>query len=673
MKKLREYKQRRDRSKATDTITIGPFTLQTTLEGSSGNQGIMFDVSSPPGGQIVKIISMDIHVAVVDPSCWVEIYGRRGTHVGFESTSSAWTPIVNTTIQCKGFGVESHVPQTAFLQAPQLAGNESFAFYVNLPQSELRYDPGTPLGGIAASNQYLAILSGTGLGGQFNQTYPGRVWNGAITYNVTKPKSQGLPDPPAISSTSKMCASNLTTSYTDNIGSYGQMFNIQTFNNMVRTRQSRIGQVLLGFLNFLPSSLQIEVTGVDFYTDLLSPVTYQLYSRNGTFVDGGTLDQWVFLQGGTINGYGTGKGTPIRGFAPFVVYPNAIQGFYVTLTEANLRYRLLEHSGPTDLKVGDMYIHNDDVAIQLGASVGTYPLGNTFFGPRLFSGAIVYNLYGGCPTTAPTLAPSPFATNTPSSIITLAPTPSGSFVGACTTESSLVTKLDGTTGAYGVMFTVVAKNESLSITSLELLIGTTSNVDVRVYSKPGDYKGFEDTPSAWQQVANTKVQASGSTFGTIIPSQNFETVTIYPGRLHAFYVTISTPDLLYSLSTNVVGTEVATNDYLSINAGAGLIDKTFSPKLLEPRIFNGALVFIHSTSCYTQTVVSFGYHVQYTPSLTSAKVYEMVSRTVGATVQSLVNTAPDLELFKTSYDLAYNSTHSFSSSRAGGNGTYDDR
>jgi hypothetical protein len=315
-----------------------------------------------------------------------------------------------------------------------------------------------------------------------------------------------------------------------------------------------------------------------------------------------------------------------------------------------------------------MYIHNDDMGIQMGASVGTYPLGSTFFGPRLFSGAIVYNSYVGCPTTAPTLAPSPLATNAPS-IASLAPTPSGSFVGACTTESSLETRLDGTTGAYGAMFTLVAKNESLSITSLELLIGSASSVGVTIYSKPGDYKGFENSPSAWLQVAKTKVQASGSQSGTIVPSESFQPVTVHPGRTHAFYITLSTPDLLYSSSTGAVGTEVAANDYLSIHSGAGLIDQTFSSKLLEPRVFNGAVIFIHSTSCSAQTVITFGYNIQYNPSLTNANVYDMVSRTAGATVKSLVNTASDLLLFKTNNELTYITTQTFSSNRAGGNGT----
>ncbi len=412
------------------------------------------------------------------------------------------------------------------------------------------------------------------------------------------------------------------------------------------------------------------MTGVDFQTDLLLPVTYELYTRIGTFVNGVTLKEWVLLQSGTINGNGAGRGTPIRGFAPFVVYPNSVQGFYVTLTTPNLRYALLKNSGPTDLKVGDLYISNDDASIQLGASVGTYPLGSTFFGPRLFSGAILYNLYEACPTSAPSASPSQIASNAPSAISTLAPTPSGSYVGACTTESSLETRLDGTTSAYGTMFTVVAKNESLTVTSIELLIRSTSMVEVSVYSKPGDYKGFESTPRAWKQVAKTKVQASGSALGTVVPTQSFEPVTIYPGRTHAFYATISTPDLLYSTPAAAVNTEVATNDYLSINAGAGLIDKSFGSNLYEPRVFNGALIFVHSTDCFSQSVISFGFNVQYNPILTQAKVFDLISSTVGTTVQSLVNTETDLELYKSQNELTYNSTNTFAVTRPGGNGTW---
>ena len=253
------------------------FELDTLFQGSDGNNGAMFDLSSPNGTHTVKIWALDINVNIVDPACRVLVYGHKGTHVGVESSPLNWTLLFNASVVCAGFGQRTHIPLGE--SSIVMEGGQIYSLYTRLRNPTLRYDIGHALGSIYSSTEFLAIHEGTGLSAFFgNQLARPRVWNGAVFYQV-----HGLDIDKEDSMFSTGCENTLTTTFNDNLGSYGMMFDIVTY------------------------SSAIDIFGISLYTDVFDYVSYDIYTRKGSYVDGQkSLLNWTVVKTGTTTRVGEG-------------------------------------------------------------------------------------------------------------------------------------------------------------------------------------------------------------------------------------------------------------------------------------------------------------------------------------------------------------------------------
>eukprot|EP00579_Thalassiosira_antarctica_P008221 CAMPEP_0201877728 /NCGR_PEP_ID=MMETSP0902-20130614/9073_1 /ASSEMBLY_ACC=CAM_ASM_000551 /TAXON_ID=420261 /ORGANISM="Thalassiosira antarctica, Strain CCMP982" /LENGTH=1207 /DNA_ID=CAMNT_0048405235 /DNA_START=83 /DNA_END=3706 /DNA_ORIENTATION=- len=213
--------------------------------------------------------------------------------------------------------------------------------------------------------------------------------------------------------------------------SYGYVFNIRT----------------------KPSSGVIILTGFDFYTLSKDEVTFELWTRLGSFKGHkGTFDGWDLVASGKVKGRGNGRYTSI----PEELYtPVSIPGgggedgtraFYLTLDSNQLVYKLGEVEEDI-VAVSDSKSHADteDLEIWEGEGILWYPFPDPseviyYRMPRQYLGAIYYNrlpcrpfsMYGTVnelpcplvPTGAPTVPPPTKSPNTqpPSSSPVVAPT-----------------------------------------------------------------------------------------------------------------------------------------------------------------------------------------------------------------------------------------------------------
>ena len=596
--------------------------LETTFDGANGNYGAMFDVSSPEGDHIVTIKELDIHVNLRDPDCPVLIYGHRGTHAGTESSPQNWTLLINTTVQCGGFGSRTRVPLGS--SSVVIEAGETYAFYATLPTPNLRYSNGVAVGNVYSATKYLAIHEGSGLPSPFSdQLIEPRVWNGILIYEVEGPDtvSEGRAE--------SGCDSEISTTFNDNLGSFGNMFDIVTY------------------------SSSIDIQGFQFYTDLLMPVEYEIYTKEGSYVDAVFLANWTLVKKGTTNGRGVGRGTAVRNFLDLTVPENSTQAFYVTLTTPDMRYRDVSADSP-DAIPGDVYFKNEDMEIQIGVSVGTYPLSDTFYGPRIWCGSLEYTAGHGCPSSSPTEQPSLSPSLPPSPFPSTAPTEEVEpYYGNCTAMSRLASSTEGGTASYGTMFTVSTLNEPLSITSLEFLAGVDNMISVRVFTKIGDYKGYESDKSAWLKIADASLRSAGNGVGTEIPEDLFIPVHMKSNQTRAFYVTMSEPNLVYSETGVKVGRAFATDKFLQINAGAGVADPLFGTSLYEPRAFNGALHFLHAEDCVAtlDTAVTYTFYIQHAPSVTAKEVSDLTSQSVTSTLESVIQENADFQGYVTGHEF----------------------
>jgi len=620
--------------------------VATTFAGSNGNNGAMFDISIRKGNSSTEIISLDIHTNLIEKDCPIVVYGRLGTHLGFENATESWTLLVNTTTDCKGFGSRTHVPP--FVNPPVLRGGEIYSFYTYMPSPSIRYITGFEIGDIFASDGFLNIHEGTGVaklfGGHKQKFLSPRRWNGVISYNIVNNDSSINFD---------TCNEKLTTTFDDNLGSFGNMFDVVTQDS------------------------KVEVYGLDFYTDLYEAVSYEIFTRIDSFengklpkepailnalgrdpknVDRMKLLNWKLVKKGKTIGRGFGMGTPVRGFTPFVISPNSVQGFYVTLTTPDIRYRNVTID-ILDTKVGQKYSSSKDLEIHLGVSVGTYPAGKTFYGPRAWSGSLLYTADRVCETESPSLVPSNAPTQSPSHVLSAVPSLSAEELGGCTSIATLETTMSGATGSYGNIFTITAK-EQISIISMDINVGSTNEVEIEIYTKAGDYKGFEDKRKSWNLVARVNVIGSGDGKVTIIGDDDFDDIHMRPDETRSLYVTLNSPDIKYSRTNTRLGETLFHDSMLSINVGAGLASQAFAKDVLafEPRKFNGALHYKYVDDCAIEISTTFPFlcDLRYDPDSTNRREkLDTINAVVERSLDKLVKNDKDLRKLANKYNFKF--------------------
>ena len=192
---------------------------------------------------------------------------------------------------------------------------QTFAIYASFQTPNLRNSNGQEVCRVYSSTQYLAIHEGTSLSNLFgNPLIRPRVWNGMVKFTL---EGGGINNQ---NRSKNGCKDNSSTTFDDNIGSFGKMIEIVTYNSSKHLR------------------------GFQFYTDKLEPVMYEIYTREGSYVNALFLSNWTLLGKGTMNGLGSGRGTPERNFSSLSIPKNVTQAFYVTLTTADNRYQdFLQH------------------------------------------------------------------------------------------------------------------------------------------------------------------------------------------------------------------------------------------------------------------------------------------------------------------------------------------
>jgi hypothetical protein len=454
----------------------------------------------------------------------------------------------------------------------------------------------------------------------------------------------------------RACAFELETTFDDNVGSYGNMFDIKTLGG------------------------EISIYAMDIYVDLTKPVNYEIYTKPNSFKDDNgklSLKAWTLVKKGAVVGTGRHSGTLIRDFSlgNLTMAPNEVRAFYVTLDSSDLRYRDIAQEMPAAV-VGDLYIDNEDIAVYVGVSLNGFPLlpSTQFFGKRVWSGRFYYEAQRACIPSAspsmvelPSISPSSYpSTLTPTFQPTLEPSESPSATAPtllptleisaapsriepdewmCPNNKVLQTAIDGGTGAYGNMFTVTAKREPVKITTLSLHTDYEGgNITAIVYTRLGDFIGYENEPRAWRKISQSTFRGAGHGFFSKIPPEDFEPLYLFANDTVSIYITLTTADMRYSRTNGTLGSSIASNDYIDVSAGVGVADYPFASEffLYAPRVFNGAIHFNTDADCLPMMNISYSFNVEHPDDITGTDLNRLIENNVEMTARSLISTEPVL-------------------------------
>ena len=163
-----------------DNQSTGGRRLETTFDGGSGQDGIMFDVLPKHS---LRIKGLDLHLADTNETS-VQIYTKEGSFSGFENQRDEWALVAKLNVFGKGLNVATK----AVLKGGNMIHLKKGilqAFYIVVDQGRgLRYTQGNGVGMPVSSNENLAVFEGVGVSSEFGSLFPDRVWNGALHYEV---------------------------------------------------------------------------------------------------------------------------------------------------------------------------------------------------------------------------------------------------------------------------------------------------------------------------------------------------------------------------------------------------------------------------------------------------------------------------------------------------------
>jgi hypothetical protein len=215
----------------------------------------------------------------------------------------------------------------------------------------------------------------------------------------------------------------------------------------------------------------------------------------------------------------------------------------------------------------------------------------------------------------------------------------------CPNNDVLTTALDGETGAFGNIFTVTAKEKPIRITTLSLHTDYEGgNITAIVYTKVGDFAGYENKPPAWRKIAESTFKGAGHGFLSQIPPEDFQPVYLFPNDTVAIYITLTTADMRYSRTNSTLGSIIASNDYIDVSAGVGVADYPFASNffLYAPRVFNGAVHFSNDADCLPMMNISYSFNVQHPKDVMDTDRNRLIENNVEMIARSLIMTEPIL-------------------------------
>lgn len=320
----------------------------------------MFDLHTKSSK--VTITNFHIHTSSTQTEI-VEIYTRKGSHVGYERRPSAWTLIGEVSVTGRGYGNPTMLPAGAITPVT-IEPNQTQTFYITLQNSpHMVYTIGTGTTDPIVSDANVEIMEGVGKGYLFRGTVQQRRWNGAVEYKVDDGSS----------SNNSNVAGQLTTSFDGGTSEAGNMFNVEH-----RQSQSRDVRIT-NFQLHIASTAAVE--HVEIYHRIGSHRNYERRPGAWTKLNNSPIE---------VQGEGTGQHTalPPNSFDPVIVKPGEVHSFYVTLTTSqNLVYSV---GSSTDVDGESIVAHNDDIAVMQGVGKG-YLFGGTI-DHRLWNGVVEYEV-----------------------------------------------------------------------------------------------------------------------------------------------------------------------------------------------------------------------------------------------------------------------------------------
>uniref|UniRef100_A0A7S2LSU7 Uncharacterized protein n=1 Tax=Leptocylindrus danicus TaxID=163516 RepID=A0A7S2LSU7_9STRA len=343
-------------------------------------------------------------------------------------------------------------------------------------------------------------------------------------------------DDPTASTSSNM----LTTTFVGGTGQAGNMFDILAITD-------------------------VTVTSLDIHM-LSNTENVTVYYKIGRYAGyENDAEAWTVCFDDVAEGQGNGQSTGLdeASFTPVAIAAGNYRAFYVTLTTANLRYSMGTGT------VGSIVSSNNDLQILEGIG-NAYPAFTHTVSGRVWNGSVRYILGLDPSKLPPPSVEEPGATFNPA------------------LYDKISSTMMGGSGQAGNMFDVVATS---AVTICHMDVHTLWDTEEFIlFGKVGSYSSYEVKSEAWTQLGAGSIEGQGINTATTLPSNSFDPITIAAGETYAFYVTLTRPNLRYTVAVEGASPIIASNSDLQLLQGSGNTYPAFGT-FVQDRIWNGALYY----------------------------------------------------------------------------------
>jgi hypothetical protein len=153
-------------------------------------------------------------------------------------------------------------------------------------------------------------------------------------------------------------------------------------------------------------------------------------------------------------------------------------------------------------------------------------------------------------------------------------------------ELSVVT--EAAKGAPGVMFFIKSTTRDIDVLEFKFLTWTTSINQVQVYTRVGEFLGFEHDETGWYLIFDESIQLNGANTFTKLSLPN--RVSVRSGTTQSFFIFINQGNMKYDSGTSELAL-IGADDQVEFYTGVGLTTKFTgsSVNLYSPRRFSGLI------------------------------------------------------------------------------------
>lgn len=148
------------------------------------------------------------------------------------------------------------------------------------------------------------------------------------------------------------------------------------------------------------------------------------------------------------------------------------------------------------------------------------------------------------------------------------------------------------TGAEATMFSVKASGRNIKIKSFDFFTNGAVTEVVQVYTRPGEFRGFEQSAIGWQRVYSKSI----AQFGRNVPTSlgGFDTEVVIPANSVQSFLVYTPNKVIYKQGTsdNSEGTLFSSDITVELYEGIGLSGSLFSNwTVYSPRVFRCSLIY----------------------------------------------------------------------------------